>query len=116
MNNSSIDTHSLGALLNTLTDSDSIYVIPGTGCGNCIGKALKFAKKQKNNRNLYFVITRIQDVKIVKNHLDIVDADTANIYFDKENRLSGFGYTEIYPFLFNRGSIYYLTESDFENN
>lgn len=115
--NASIDIRRLDSLLTELTKSDSTYVIPGTGCNSCIAKAFGFARRQKGNSRLFFIITRIQDSKLAKNLLGVNDTtiNNSNIYFDKQNRLNDFGYVEIFPFLYTDGKVHYLKESDFAN-
>lgn len=115
--NNSLDTNLLEVFLTNLTKSDSIYIIPETGCNSCIDKAFKFARNQNDNDRLFFVFTRVHDSKLLKNQLGINDSTVqTNIFIDNQNRLSDFGYVEIYPFLYTGGEIYYLNDSYFTNN
>ncbi len=77
---------------NSLQDYDSIVIIPRLGCNSCTHEADKYYQKFKTNRNLLFIFTNLQNLKLLKieNGYDLVKRE--NVMVDSENRyfLKGF--------------------------
>lgn len=88
----------LSNYIRSLTDAKKVYVIPATGCGGCINEAMRFVKKNYKSKDLYIIITRVNDTKVVKNWLGSELLGAANLYIDKTNKIGSFGYSQIYPF------------------
>lgn len=116
-NETNFDQKSLNQFLSILPDRDSIFLIPGSGCGACVNEAIDFAKNNNKNENYYFVFTRIHDIKLLKIKLQNSIQD-GNFHFDKSNKVGKMGYYQIYPMLIERSensikSIQYLDEDFF---
>jgi hypothetical protein len=80
--------------------SDTIVIIPGSGCDGCISHAQKFLVKnlERSNTNVTFILTRIDDSKVIKRRLKLFDKlNEQIIIFDKQNNLLYLGYQSIYP-------------------
>lgn len=92
----------INAYFNKQTNSDSVFIIPATGCSGCISKAVLFAQKHQAGRNRFYFVTNIYDFKLLKNQLRVEPNNKSNFYFDKSNALSSLGYKDIYPHLYIR--------------
>ena len=80
--------------------SDTIVIIPGSGCDGCISLAQKFLVKnlERSDTNVTFILTRIDDYKIIKIRLNLFDKlNEKIIIFDKQNKLLHLGYKSIHP-------------------
>jgi len=80
--------------------SDTIVIIPGSGCDGCISRAQKFLIKnlERSDTNITFILTRIDDYKTIKIRLNLFDKlNEKIIIFDKQNKLLHLGYKSIYP-------------------
>lgn len=118
-NESDLNQNSLNDFLSTLSQKDSIFIIPGSGCGSCVNKAMEFAKNNSTNDNYFFVFTRINDIKLLKASLQN-SIQNDNYYFDRSNKIGKMGYYQIYPILIERTNnsienVKYLNEDFFSN-
>jgi len=84
-----------------------VVLLPGLGCHGCIQEGEQFMKDNVNNRDIYFVLTRIESLKILQNKIGIELKNQPNIYADKDNRINIPGDHNIYPCIvqLNKGDI-----------
>ena len=86
--------------LKSLKNYDSIYVIPGSGCTGCISEIESLAMKSVDNKNVYFLFTKINSVKLFKNRFGIEFMKKQNVILDTSNLFTfPSSYKEIYPIL-----------------
>ena len=84
--------------------SASYLVIPGTGCSGCITFAEQFLKDNiQSHKNLKFILTKINSVKLLKAKLGI-DLRNPNLILDTLNQFGLGDLNSIYPtlYLFNQ--------------
>ncbi len=98
-----LSTHALEGYFRSLElKNDTIFIIPGSGCLGCIlyAQELVVENIKNSDKEITFILTRVDDFKIMKRHLGITDKSKArNIIYDKQNRLGQLGYRSIYPLI-----------------
>lgn len=98
IDNSEINLNLLENYLTKLNANDisKCFIIPSSGCNSCI--ELTYEYLLKNNEDVLYILTRLDDKKILKNKLGIDEASIPNnIILDYKNALLDIGYTSIYP-------------------
>lgn len=77
-------------LLKELPNDNGKYryyvVVPGGGCNGCISSAENFVKENYSRKNILFVFTRIESVKVLKLKLGEKICESDNVIIDKENK------------------------------
>jgi len=68
-------------------------VIPGSGCSGCISKATDFLKNNIGSSKIFFIVTRIEDVKLVNIELGTHE----RLFLDRRNELTTLKIINIYP-------------------
>ena len=74
-----------------------VVILPGLGCHGCIQEGEAFMKENITNRNILFVLTKIESFKILQNKLDIKLKEHSNIYIDKKNEINVPTDNRVYP-------------------
>lgn len=91
-----------------LVNKTKCIIIPGSGCSGCIEQSYNHLIQNKDNTDILYVLTRIDDIKLVRSKLEINKMNIPeNIIFDTNNDLLQIGYTSIYPvfLLLEKGKI-----------
>lgn len=94
------ETEYLSAFLNGLHIDDHtkwVVVLPGLGCHGCIQEGEAFMKDNIKNKDIFFVITSIESLKILQLKIGANIKDFPNVYADKENKLNIPTDNKIYP-------------------
>ncbi|WP_146199240.1 hypothetical protein [Arcicella aurantiaca] len=79
--------------------SGYILIIPNEGCHYCIDEAFQFAKKNLNNRQIYFIITSDFDFKRSKVRFSQNELSAKNLIFDTKQVCSKIGLRQNYLIL-----------------
>lgn len=87
------------ANLKTLKDEKWIVVLPGLGCKGCIQEAEAFMSKNINNKQIFFVLTKVESIKLLQQKTGIQINDHQNIYIDNENHFEIPSENGIYPLI-----------------
>ena len=74
-----------------------VVILPGLGCGGCIEEAELFMKENVNKKNVLFVLTKLESVKVLQSKINVRIRDYKNIYIDKDNELMLSSNNVIYP-------------------
>lgn len=74
-----------------------IVILPGLGCGGCIQEGELFMKEYINNKEILFVLTKIESLKILRKKIGVKINDHSNIFIDKEAIFSLATDNGIYP-------------------
>jgi hypothetical protein len=95
-----IESDYLTSFLETIPIKDNtkwVIVLPGLGCHGCIQEAEIFMKDNVENKNILFVLTSIESLKILEGKIGIKVRDYKNVYIDKENKFNIGTDNAIYP-------------------
>lgn len=74
-----------------------IVLLPGLGCHGCIQEGEAFMKKSIMNRDVLFILTKIESFKILQNKLEIKLSEHPNVYIDKKNQFKIPSNNSVYP-------------------
>jgi len=74
-----------------------VVILPGAGCQGCIQEGEFFMKEYVDNKNILFILTKIESLKILQNKLEINIDDYPNIYVDSKESFSVPTDNRIYP-------------------
>ncbi len=78
-------------------DTKWLVILPGLGCQGCIQEGEVFIRDYVNNKEIYFVLTKIESLKILQNKLEIKINEHSNIYTDKQVGNDMRSINSIYP-------------------
>lgn len=90
----------LNSVINKIKVSDHykwVVVLPGLGCHGCIQEGEAFMQKHIGNKEVLFVLTSVESLKILQNKIGIRIQDHNNVYLDKENSIHIPSDNRIYP-------------------
>lgn len=74
-----------------------IVILPGLGCTGCIQEAELFMQENVGNKEILFVLTKIESLKILQKKINITIKEHSNIYIDRERIFDIPTYNTIYP-------------------
>lgn len=74
-----------------------IVILPGLGCNGCIQEGEVFMKEFVNNKNILFILTNIESLKILQQKIGVDIKQHSNIHIDKENMISIPTDNKVYP-------------------
>jgi len=74
-----------------------VVILPGLGCHGCIQEGEAFMQKNIGNKNIYFVLTKVESLKILQNKINVKVQDHTNIFLDKDNAIRIPSDNNIYP-------------------
>lgn len=83
--------------LDLSTDYKWIVIIPGAGCHGCIQEGELFLKRNVNNPNILYVLTKFSSLKILQQKTGIRLKEHSNIYLDFNNLFDIPTNNTIYP-------------------
>ena len=90
-----LEKESLEIIIETVPVNDFtkwIIILPGMGCHGCIQEGEAFMKDNVNNKDILFVLTKTESLKILQNKLEIKLKEHTNIYIDSKE-----SFNFIYP-------------------
>ena len=61
-----------------------MIILPGLGCHGCIREGEVFMRDNINNKNILFVLTKIESLKILQKKIEINVKKYSNIYIDNK--------------------------------
>ncbi len=61
-----------------------IVILPGLGCHGCIQEGEAFMKEYIDNKDILFVLTKIESLKILQKKININIKEHNNIYIDRD--------------------------------
>ncbi|WP_034044542.1 hypothetical protein [Wocania ichthyoenteri] len=99
-NEKEIEQDYLESIIDKMDINDNIkwvIVLPGLGCHGCIQEAEAFMKEHIENKDILFVLTKIESFKILQNKLEIKIKDYKNIHIDKKHEISFPTDNGVYP-------------------
>ena len=76
-----------------------LVILPGLGCKGCIQEAEQFMKNNVKNKNVFFVLTKVESLKLLSQKTGINISDHKNIYVDRENYFNLPSNNTIYPLI-----------------
>lgn len=97
---SAIETEHLKKVTNSLKVSGnvhSIIILPGLGCKGCIQEVEMFMQENIENKDIVFVLTKIESLKILQAKIGIQLNDYENIVIDRNNEFVLKTNNTIYP-------------------
>ncbi len=68
-----------------LNDYKYVVIIPGIGCHGCIQESEYFLKQNINNKNILFIISNPQSLKILQNKIKVKLNDYDNVIVDRKS-------------------------------
>ncbi|WP_037315974.1 hypothetical protein [Salegentibacter sp. Hel_I_6] len=74
-----------------------LVILPGLGCHGCIKEGEVFMRDNIDNEKIFFVLTRVESLKILQHKIDINLKDHKNIYVQKEGGVNMPTNNRIYP-------------------
>ncbi len=74
-----------------------IILLPGLGCTGCIQEAETFMKENITNKELFFVLTKIESLKILQNKINVNLKEYSNVYIDRTGKFNIPTDNTIYP-------------------
>lgn len=74
-----------------------IVILPGLGCHGCIQEGEVFMRENITNREIFFVLTRIESLKILQQKIEIDLKAHGNVYFENEEDLTLPTNNRVYP-------------------
>lgn len=95
-----LETDYLTPVVNDLHVKDNIkwvVILPGLGCHGCIQEGEFFMKENAQNKDIYFVLTSIESLKILQNKIGLKVTEMTNVYLDKANTIKIPTINNIYP-------------------
>ncbi len=103
-NNKEIEETYLTSLLNetnidNINNYNYVVILPGLGCSGCIQEGEAFMKKNIDNKQILFILTKVESLKILQRKIDIKIKNYANIFVDKNDVFKIPTNNNIYPCL-----------------
>lgn len=74
-----------------------IVILPELGCKGCIQEAEIFMKEQVENPAIFFVLTRVESLKVLQKKIGITVKNHHNVFVDKEYAFDIPTNNSIYP-------------------
>lgn len=76
-----------------------VVILPGVGCNGCIQEGEFFMKENIDNKEILFILTKTESLKILQSKLEINIKDYPNVYVDAKESFSVPSDNWIYPCL-----------------
>jgi len=83
--------------INLNSNYNWVVILPGIGCHGCIQEGEAFMRNHIKNNNVFFVLTKVESLKILQYKTGINIADHSNVFVDKENSIQIHSINNIYP-------------------
>ncbi|MBU2903446.1 hypothetical protein KO529_01510 [Arenibacter algicola] len=83
--------------INDKTSYDWVVILPGLGCTGCIEEAEFFMGEYLENKEVLFVLTKIESLKILQRKINKHLKDYPNIHYDKQGKFVVPTNNSIYP-------------------
>lgn len=83
--------------VNISKETNWVVILPGLGCHGCIQEGEQFMKDNVKKKGVYFILTKIESLKILQNKIGVDLKTQSNVYADKENALNIPTNNNIYP-------------------
>jgi hypothetical protein len=83
--------------INDKASFDWVVILPGLGCKGCIEEAEFFMGEYLENKEVLFVLTKIESLKILQRKINKRLKDFSNIYYDKQGKFVVPTNNSIYP-------------------
>lgn len=99
-NDQQIEAEYLNSFLKQVKIAENIQwvvILPGLGCHGCIQEGEAFMKENIDNKNILFILNRIQSIKVLQNKTGVELKNKPNVYIDKETKLNILTDNKIYP-------------------
>jgi hypothetical protein len=78
-------------------NTEWVVILPGLGCHGCIQEAELFMKNNIGNKNILFILTSVESLKILETKTGVKIKDQTNVYLDKDNSFNIGTSNAIYP-------------------
>lgn len=85
--------------LKALKHEKWIVILPGLGCQGCIQEGEAFMSKNISNKEILFVLTKVESIKLLQQKTGIKISNHQNIYVDRENHFEIPSANGIYPLI-----------------
>lgn len=85
--------------LKALKDKKWVVVLPGLGCKGCIQEGEAFMSKNIDNKQILFVLTKVESIKLLQQKTGVQVSDHQNIFIDEENHFEVPSENGIYPLI-----------------
>lgn len=75
------------SVINNLTLNETVkwmVILPGMGCHGCIQEGEVFMKDYISKSDIYFVLTKIESLKILQQKIDVELKEHSNVYIDNK--------------------------------
>lgn len=93
-----------------------VVIIPGIGCHGCIQESEYFLKNNINNRNILFIISNPQSLKILQNKIKVKLDNYDNVIIDRESNYQVPTNNSAYPCVLYLDEIsHQISEIDFQS-
>lgn len=76
-----------------------IVVLPGLGCKGCIQEGEEFMRNNISNKEVLFVLSKVESLKLLQQKIGINIIGLDNIYIDRNNYFDIPTDNTIYPFI-----------------
>lgn len=84
-------------LISIPTNYEWIVIIPGAGCHGCIQEGELFMKRNIENRNILYILTKTSSIKILQQKTGIRLNEHPNVYLDTRKQFDIPTDNAIYP-------------------
>lgn len=74
-----------------------LVILPGVGCHGCIQEGESFIQEHIDQKDILFVLTKIESLKILQNKIGLNIKDHSNIMIDREDMFNVRTDNRIYP-------------------
>lgn len=91
-----------------------LVILPGMGCHGCIQEGEAFIKENIRKKNLYFILTSVQSLKVLQHKTGVAFREEANVYIDRDDAFVLPTNNNIYPCIVHLDSKGYA-DHEFQN-
>ncbi|MDE6009096.1 MAG: hypothetical protein K2G90_07805 [Muribaculaceae bacterium] len=81
----------------TLTGFNYVIIIPGAGCHGCIQESEYFLKQNIQRKDILFIISNPQSIKILQNKIGLKLNDYSNVLINKTSDFKVPTHNSVYP-------------------
>ncbi len=74
-----------------------VVILPGLGCHGCIQEGEAFMREYINNREILFILTKVESLKILEHKIGIKLSDHSNIIIDNDEEINIPSNNSVYP-------------------
>lgn len=83
--------------VNLGTTEEWIVILPGLGCNGCIQEGEAFMRDYIDSTNIFFILTKVQSLKILQQKIEKKISGRPNIFIDKDGIFNLPTHNVIYP-------------------